>query len=350
MDFSLKGLLAMKEENERKKVSLDPTNYSYLLFSVEDGGKTSLSSALFEGKHVMLSAEHGAKSAMYANSIPVANYRDLQKVTKTLATEEAVKTLGGICIVDTTTKVGDYIETYILNKHGKEFMGDVKAMGQAYPLINRYFNELFDPMKAVGWVFVWICHADPVEMTDENGETYIKYYPSTQKRIAQIIKREVDYCWFIDKIDTKNGSKRVLYTDECNKCFGKNKTNKYSEMPLTIDLEKNEMDSAKKIWKALEESIMAYGKDNVTRERGHATIGEFKEKERDIKEIIDELVKLGGLLSDIDKRTDAIEIMNKALGTDHDGNQRSLNDATQSNAEALEIAVDKMKDLYEKNK
>jgi hypothetical protein len=40
--------------------------------------------------------------------------------------------------------------------------------------------------------------------------------------------------------------------------------------------------------------------------------------------------------------------MNRALGTDYNGEQRTIDMATQENAEALEIGISQMKALYEK--
>ena len=254
-------------------------------------------------------------------------------------------------IVDTATKVGSYIESYILSRAGKQFMDEVKKWNGAYALVTRYFDEIFDPIKSAGWNIVWTCHATVEELTDNKGHSYLRYEPQSNKRILDILKKEMDYVWFIDKrYDDEGKVHRFLVTDECKTSFGKNKTNKYVRMPLEIELEKNEKDSAKKVWTEVERAIKGFGEDNITTERKQATIGEFTEKYRDIDEIKEDVVKLGGECAELGLRDKAILIMNKALGTDSEGVQRTLDEAIQDNAEALELCIEEMKDLIKENK
>ena len=89
--FTLDMLKQMKDENANKKVSLNPKAYSYIIFGVPSSGKTELSSAMFEGEHIMISAELGGKTARCANSIPVGDYKSLKNLCKTLKDEEDYK-------------------------------------------------------------------------------------------------------------------------------------------------------------------------------------------------------------------------------------------------------------------
>lgn len=348
MAFSLDDLKKRREQNKNKKISVDLRNYNMILYGTPDAGKTTLSSALFEGQHILLACEYGTSSSLYSNDVPVATYKDLRDITRTLATKEAYEEFGGVCIIDTLTRLGEIITNYILNKFGKDFMGDVKSYNAGYALIDKIYNELFAPMKQVGWSFVYVCHADEETLTDENGSEYQRYNLQTNKRLAKIVSKECQLVWFINKIGTKNGQKRVLVTNESMYNFGKNKVSLAKDLPLFIDLADNELDSAKIIKETFAKACEGYGKDRITTEVGKASVEAFGQQARDIEEIKAEMIELGKQLTQMDLRPQAIDLMNRALGTDFNGEQRTIDMATQENAEALEVGIDKMKELIAK--
>jgi hypothetical protein len=346
--FTLDMLRQKKEENKNKKISVDLRNYNMILYGMPDAGKTTLASALFEGQHILLACEYGSSASLCSNDVPVASYKDLLEVTKVLATKEAYEEFGGVCIIDTLTRLGEIITSHILNKYNKDFMADVKSFNGAYALIDKLYNELFAPMKQIGWSFVYICHSDEEELTDENGNSYIRYDLQTNKRLAKIVSKECQLAWFISKKGTKDGQKRTLVTNESMWNFGKNKVSIAEDLPLFIELKDNERDSAKVIKDAFVKACEGYGKDRVTKEVGKSSVEAFSDKVRDIEEIKAEMIQYGGMLSGLGLREAAIECMNRALGTDYNGEQRTIDMATQENAEALEIGISQMKALYEK--
>ena len=204
-------------------------------------------------------------------------------------------------------------------------------------------------MKQVGWSFVYICHSDEEELVDENGSNYIRYDLQTNKRLAKIVSKECQLAWFINKVGTKDGQRRTLVTNESQWNFGKNKVSIAKDLPLFISLADNERDSAKMVKEAFVKACEGYGKDRVTKEVGKTTVEAFSEQARDIEEIKAEMIECGGKLSEMGLRNQAIDIMNRALGTDYNGEQRTIDMAVQENAEALEIGIMQMKELIEKN-
>jgi len=346
--FSLDSLKKMKEENSKKKVSVDLRNYNMILYGTPDAGKTTLASALFEGQHILLACEYGSSASLCSNDVPVSSYKDLLEVTRVLATKEAYEEFGGVCIIDTLTRLGEIITSHILNKYNKDFMSDVKSFNGGYALIDKLYSELFSPMKAVGWSFVYICHSDEEELIDETGKSYIRYDLQTNKRLAKIVSKECQLCWFINKVGTKDGQRRTLVTNESMYNFGKNKVSIAEDIPLFIPLANNERESAKLVKDAFVKACEGYGKDRVTNEIGKSSVEAFADVVRDIEEVKKEMIEYGGLLSEIGLREQAIDIMNRALGTDYNGEQRTLDVATQENVEALEIGILNMKELYEK--
>lgn len=346
--FSLDSLKKMKEDNAKKKISIDLRNYNMILYGTPDAGKTTLASALFEGQHILLACEYGSSASLCSNDVPVASYKDLLEVTRVLATKEAYEEFGGVCIIDTLTRLGEIITSHILNKYNKDFMSDVKSFNGGYALIDKLYNELFAPMKQVGWSFVYICHSDEEELTDENGNSYIRYDLQTNKRLAKIVSKECQLCWFINKRGTKDGQKRTLVTNESLYNFGKNKVSIASDLPLFIPLANNEIDSAKIVKDSFVKACEGYGKDRITNEVGKSSVEAFSDTARDIEEVKEEIIALGGQLAQMDLRNQAVEILNRALGTDYNGEQRTIDMATQENVEALEIGILNMKELMEK--
>lgn len=346
--FSLDSLKKMKEDNAKKKISIDLRNYNMILYGTPDAGKTTLASALFEGQHILLACEYGSSASLCSNDVPVASYKDLLEVTRVLATKEAYEEFGGVCIIDTLTRLGEIITSHILNKYNKDFMSDVKSFNGGYALIDKLYNELFAPMKQVGWSFVYICHSDEEELTDENGNSYIRYDLQTNKRLAKIVSKECQLCWFINKKGTKDGQKRTLVTNESQWNFGKNKVSIASDLPLFIPLANNEIDSAKIVKDSFVKACEGYGKDRITNEVGKSSVEAFSDTARDIEEVKEEIIALGGQLAQMDLRNQAVEILNRALGTDYNGEQRTIDMATQENVEALEIGILNMKELMEK--
>lgn len=350
MGFSLDELRKKKEANKQKKISVDLRNYNMILYGVPDAGKTTLSSALFEGQHIMIACEYGAGSSLCSNDVPVATYKDLKSLTRTLATKEAYEEFGGVCIIDTLTRLGDIITNYILNKYGKDFMSDVKNYNQAYSLIDKTYNDLFTEMKQVGWSFVYVCHADEENLTDEQGNEYTRYNLQTNKRLAKIVSKECQLVWFINKKGTANGQKRVLVTNESQWNFGKNKVSVAGDLPLFIELTDDERESAKIIKDAFKKACEGYGTDRLTEEVGKTTVEAFSEKIRDVEEVKAEMIALGKELTTLGLRDQAIDLMNRALGTDQNGEQRTIDQMGQEQAEALEVGVMQMRDLLSKHK
>ena len=120
--FSLDSLKKMKEDNAKKKISIDLRNYNMILYGTPDAGKTTLASALFEGQHILLACEYGSSASLCSNDVPVASYKDLLEVTRVLATKEAYEEFGGVCIIDTVTRLGEIITSNILNKYNKKII------------------------------------------------------------------------------------------------------------------------------------------------------------------------------------------------------------------------------------
>lgn len=319
------------------KISTDLTSYNFLLYSMPGIGKTSLAVSLFPEKHFILGAEYGFKGIPGAIGVAVPDYFSLNQYVKQLDTVEARERFDTI-IVDTTSKIGSMIEEYVLSQYGKNFLGDCKQHGGAYPLINRYYDLAFNKLKARGYNFVYICHANETSVTNEEGvELYKRYSPKMSDRIRNLIEPEVDYTFFLT-LD-KDGN-RIVVTDNTPKNVGKQRNN----LPTCVKLEKD----AKTLKEEIAKGILEKGGEFITNEKTITTVVQGKIEERPYTEVIEEIKTVGKKLAMTPLGLEAREITNNGLGTDSDGRQRTLNEMTQLNYQVLIKILADLKALEER--
>lgn len=307
-------------------ISNDITSYNFLLYSTPGIGKTTWALKLFPKRSIILGAEFGWKGIPSAIGVPVPDYYTLLQYVDQLDTDAAREVYDTI-IVDTTTRIGEIIESYILSMYGKDSLGECKNHGGAYPLINRYYNLAFNRLKARGYNFVYICHAATEELKNEKGEVVgHKYKPKMSDRINSLIEPEVDFTFFLTL--NKDGN-RIMVTDNTPKSVGKQRTDLPTYMPLDIDVFRKEY----------EKGIKVKGKDKVTDEKIVNNVTGFKQSERDYKEVVAEIKKKGQELAKVDKLNDASAIVNNRLGKNDNGVQRTLDECTQENVQMLETIL-----------
>ncbi len=314
------------------KITTDLKSYNFLLYSTPGIGKTTFARDLFPEKSLLLAFEMGGKGIPGLISVPVPTYYSFLQYVDQLDTDEAREKFDTL-IIDTTTKVGEIIEEYILSMFGKDTLGEAKAHGAAYPLINRYYNLAFNRLKARGYNFVYICHAKTEDIKNSQGEVIgQRYLPKMSDRINGLIEPEVDYVFFLTK---DNNNQRIMVTDTTPKNVGKQRTNLPVMLPLNIEKFKEEFE------KGVKEKAGKF----ITTEKIQTTVVQHKENEREFTEIIEEIKALGKQLVDNQKGNEAFAIVNNRLGQDSNGVQRTLDQMTQENAQMLEMVVFDLKKL-----
>lgn len=311
---------------EPNVVTNDITSYNFLLYSAPGVGKTTFALELFPEKSIILGAEFGWKGIPGAIGVPVPDYYALLQYTEQLDTDEA-KAMYDTIIVDTTTKVGEIIENYILSMYGKDTLGECKQHGGAYPLINRYYNLIFNRLKARGYNFVYICHAAELDIKNEKNEVIgHKYKPKMSDRINSLIEPEVDYTFYLT-LDNKGN--RIMVTDNTPKNVGKRRTNLPTFLPMDV----------KTFMKEYEKGVAEKAGDKITTEKIANNVTGFKAPDREYSVVIAEIKKIGQGLANAGKLNEATAIINNRLGQDSNGIQRTLDDCTQENIQMLETAL-----------
>ena len=314
------------------QVTNDITSYNFLLYSSPGIGKTTWATKMFPERALIIGAEFGYKGIQGAIGVPVPDYYTLLQYVDQLDTDAAREKYDTL-IIDTTTKIGEMIENYILSMFGKDSLGDCKAHGGAYPLINRYYNLAFNRLKARGYNFVYICHSVAIEIKNDKNEVIgYKHRPKMSDRINSLIEPEVDYTFFLT---LDNDGNRILVTDNTPKNVGKRRTDLPLVVPMDIDKFNEEFKKGADV-KAGGKAISQKINNNVTG---------FKQTERDYKEAVKEIKELGQSLAMQNKLHDATAIVNNRLGKDDNGIQRTLDNCTQENVQMLETIILELKKL-----
>lgn len=314
------------------KITTEITSYNFLLYSQPGIGKTTWALKMFPEKSLILGAEFGWKGIPGAIGVPVPDYYTLLQYVDQLDTDEA-REMYDTLIIDTTTKIGELIENYILSMYGKDTLSECKSHGGAYPLINRYYNLAFNRLKARGYNFVYICHAGTEEVKNEKGEVIgQKYKPKMSDRINSLIEPEVDFTFFLT---LNSNGERIIVTDNTPKNVGKQRTNLPKIIPMDIEVFKAEY----------VKGVKEKGKNSVIDEKIENNVVGFKPQERGYKEVIAEIKKLGQEAAKRGKLNDATAIVNNRLGKDDNGVQRTLDDCTQENIQMLETIILELKKI-----
>lgn len=314
-------------------LSKELTSYNFLLYSLPGMGKTTFAVETFDKERTLLLAfEIGSKGIVGARPVPIPDYATFLRYVDQLCTEEIRKKYDTL-IIDTATKLGECIEEYILSTFGKLSLGDCKAHGGAYPLINRYWNMAMDRIKSMGYNIVYICHANEESIKNEKGEEIEKYYsPKLSNRIAGLIEPETDYTFFLC-LNKKN--ERIIVTDNTIKNKGKHRTPLPTIIPMDSEIFKKEFING----------IEKKSNGTATNERIKSTVNEYKAEERDYKVVVAEIKELGNKAKEVGKMKEALEIVNLGLGTNDDNSQRTLDMASQVNIQMLEVIKDKLEKL-----
>lgn len=301
-------------------------SYNFLLYSLPGIGKTTWACEMFPKKSLILGFEMGYKGIPGVKGVPIPNYYTFLQYVDQLDTDEA-RAAYDTLIIDTTTKVGEVVEEYILSMYGKDSLGDAKAHGGAYPLINRYYNMPMNRLKARGYNFVYICHAKSEDIKNSKNEIIgEKFLPKMSDRINSLIEPEVDYTFFLT-ID-KEGN-RMMVTDNTPKNVGKQRTNLPKFIPLNIEKFREEFDKG----------VKEKANGNVIDTKIETTVIQYKQKERNYKEVVAEIKEIGKKLVEAGKGNEAFAIVNNRLGQDSNNVQRTLDNVTQENIQMLETIL-----------
>ena len=311
-------------------ITNDLSSYNFLIYGDAGTGKTTLAVELFP-KSIILGAEYGFKGINGAIGVSVPDFYTLMQYCEALDTDEAREKYDTI-IVDTTTKIGEIIESYILGMYGKNTLGECGAFGKAYQMVSRLYNQCFNKLKARQYNFVYICHAKATDIKQGEEVLYQRYTPKMSDRLDGLITPEVDFVLFLTH--DKNNDK-VIISDNTPKNYAKRRI----DLPLSMHL------SAETFKEEFAKGIEKKSKGNFTTEKKDTTVVAAKEKEIDYKILVKDIKELGTVAKNKNMTKEAIATLNNILGVDDSGIQRTLEQMTQLNVELLKVAKSELENL-----
>lgn len=319
-------------ELQENVLTTNLNSYNFLLYSLPGIGKTTFAYEMFPTKSLVLGFEMGYKGIPGVKGVPIPNYYTFLQYVDQLDTDEARAAFDTL-IIDTTTKVGEVVEEYILSMYGKDSLGEAKAHGGAYPLINRYYNMPMNRLKARGYNFVYICHAKSEDIKNAKGEIIgERFLPKMSDRINGLIEPEVDFTFYLT---LNTAGERILVTDNTPKNIGKQRTNLPKFLPLDVEKFKEEFDKG----------VKEKANGTVIDTKVETTVVQFRQEDRDYKVVVNEIKEMGKKLVEAGKGNEAFAIVNNRLGQDSNNVQRTLDNVTQENIQMLETILLEIKKL-----
>lgn len=319
-------------ELEGNKVSTDFNSYSLLLYGVPKIGKTELITNLYDKeKTLILAFEAGTKNIPGVKYVAIDSYSTLMNYVNQLKNPKVREKFDTI-VFDTLDKFAFVCKKYVLDNYGKDTLGDAKSHGGAYEIFDAKALAAILPLQGMDYNLAYISHSDSVEKTDLSGNKYNRFIIKAPKRIANLVKPEVDYIWFGYRLEN---NERVIYTRETAYFEAGSRV---GQMPPELPWD------AKKIKEIFAENVAKDVDDNyITEEKVSQSVA-YKEKVS-FEEIMNEIKTLGNELFNNGKQNECNEILARELGTDDNGNQRTLDKCTATQIPVLEVILQQLKSL-----
>lgn len=315
---------------EGNVVSKDLSNYTSMLYAPSKFGKTTFAVDMFGQKGLILGWEIGWKGIKGAMAIPMRKWSDCAKLTRQLK-DEKVKEKFDVLIIDTMDIMYDCALKHILAINGVDSINKI-GFGQGYTQLDNLIKDQLLEWQRLGYSLFFISHSinreEEVVLVDGTKETIEKYIPTLNKRCFNVVNKFVDNIFFGNiLLDEERKEKRVLFTRETvNYKAGTRFAYLPSMLPLNAKVVKEEIEKA-----LLKEDDTIEDVENIQM---------FDNSSRSFDDIKEELTNLVmDKFYPNDRMNEVTEIVESVLGIGS-----TVNDATESQKDALETILYKLQD------
>lgn len=329
--MQLKNLLDL----EVVKVSKDINDYSLMLTAPTGYGKTPFLAELYGDRALILSFENSQKGIAGAHAVQIDSYETLSFYLGQLQNPQ-VREKFDVIIIDTLFLLDYYCEKSVTDSYGKDLLGDCLKWNKAYKIVDKRFLTAIKTLQKMNYNVVYVCHPVEKKVKAHNGQEYVKIEPKVSDRIKDLLMPEIDIRLFASYDDKGN---KVIFTQGTPYFDARCRV---GDMDAVIPFE------AEALRQAFAEGIdrkitnKELVVDNI--ERKNMAIN----NERKFEEVIEELMTIGQELDAKGLGSQAQLILNSQLGTDDEGNQRTLANANEKMKPALEVVIIKLKELRDK--
>lgn len=318
---------------EVNKVSRKIEDYSMLITAPSGFGKSPFLAELYGENALFLAFENSHKGIAGIHSVNIDSYTTLEFYLAQLM-NPAVREKYEVIVLDTLSLFDALIENSITDSYGKEVLSDCLKYNKAYKIVDKKFIQVIKKIQNMNYTMVYVCHPAEKKMKLADGTEYIKYEPKVSDRIKSLLIPEVDirfFCHFDQE------GKKVIYTQTTPYFDARCRV---GDMPPVIPF------SATALREEFANGIeRKYSKEVLVDELEHKNVAHTKE--RDFKVVAEELMVLGNELAQLGFGEQANIIVEKELGLDNNGNQRTLNNVDSTMTPALETIIVKLNALKE---
>lgn len=319
------------------KVSKDINDYSLMLTAPTGYGKTPFLAELYGERALILSFENSQKGIAGAHAVQIDSYETLSFYLGQLQNPEVRKKFD-VIIIDTLFLLDYYCEKSVTDAYGKDLLGDCLKWNKAYKIVDKRFLTVIKTLQKMNYTVVYVCHPVEKKVKAPNGQEYTKIEPKVSDRIKDLLMPEIDIRLFAS-FDAEGN--KVIYTQG---------TPYFDARCRVGDMDAIIPFNAPILRQAFAEGIdrKISNKDLIVDniERKNMAV----DNERKFEEVFTELMNLGQELDNLGLGIKAKAIVDAELGTDDDGNQRTLanSNINEKMKPTLEVIIIKLKELKEK--
>ena len=318
---------------QKNKISRDLGSYMCFYYGNSKTGKSTLASKLYGDDALFVATEKGY-NALNVFAVDLTSWNETSGLLRQLKMPE-IKEKFKVIVIDTVDILFDLATSYILKINGCTDLSD-KPFGKLYGEVDKIFNEFLLSITRLGYGLALIGHAKTQSKLAKKGNNEVESdytIPSLARRGYQIVAAMVDNIFYITMDEDEDGNQvRVIKTRATNEYFA---GSRFKYLPETILLDADVL--KEEMQKAVDKE------ENTTEEKKDLFIKETKIDFEEIKE------KLTEIVTEVFVPNDKMQVVQKIVEK-HLGIGNRVNDATEEQADALQLIYDELLMYVEDNK
>ena len=317
---------------QKNKISRDLGSYMCFYYGASKVGKSTLCSKLYGDDALYIATEKGY-NALSVFAVDLTSWNETNSLLRQLKMPE-IKERFKVIVIDTVDILYDLAVSYILKINGCTDLSD-KPFGKLYGEVDKIFNEFLLSITRLGYGLALIGHAKTQSKLAKKGNNEVESdytIPSLARRGYQIVAAMVDNIFYITIDEDEDGNqKRVLKTRATNEYFA---GSRFKYLPETILLDADVL--KEEMQKAVDKE------EKTTEEKKDIFIKETKIDFEEVKE------KLTEIVTEVFVPNDKMQVVQKIVEK-HLGIGNRVNDATEEQADALQLIYDELLMYVEDN-
>ena len=317
---------------QKNKISSDLGSYMCFYYGNSKVGKSTLVSKIYGDDALFIATEKGY-NALSVFAVDLTSWNETNGLLRQLKMPE-IKERFKVIVIDTVDILYDLAVSYILKINGCTDLSD-KPFGKLYGEVDKIFNEFLLSITRLGYGLALIGHAKTQSKLAKKGNNEVESdytIPSLARRGYQIVAAMVDNIFYITIEEDEDGNqKRVLKTRATNEYFA---GSRFKYLPETILLDADVL--KEEMQKAVDKE------ENTTEEKKDLFIKETKIDFEEVKE------KLTEIVTEVFVPNDKMQVVQKIVEK-HLGIGNRVNDATEEQADALQLIYDELLMYVEDN-